>query len=229
MRSSISVLLSVVVCCFFFHGQAFASLIVSSASHRSTSVISYGEMSDWEPAELIISSDNSTPPIISSGDISLCVGDHCSPALPNNPAEQPDALHLSFDASVGGNLYLDYSVFSHEEGFLDGIDKTISLTAENITLFDATPQLLPPSTNLTVLTLHDYMSPLSLSMGGDLLLFADRPYTDSTFTFSAAQSLYVGNYSAYAPVPLPASLVFILTGVIGSVGIRRKKPARRQN
>jgi hypothetical protein len=61
---------------------------------------------------------------------------------------------------------------------------------------------------------------------GDVLLFSKTLVSNGIF--EATGNMVVGNYSSLTPVPLPASLVFSLSGLVASGMIRgRLQPLRR--
>ncbi len=99
---------------------------------------------------------------------------------------------------IDGSLYLDYSVFTRTTHFT--VSGSTSLTAQSIDfyLYDQTPGI-DDMTGLTVLA----SVPNGFDQSGRFLFFSPEPIVDSVF--EATGSIYIGNYAALAPVPLPAS------------------------
>lgn len=176
---------------------------------------------------------------ISSGSIELTVGGDITSGgdntLGGDLATEPNITvvgspgdtSMQFDdyrLYVVGNLYIDYSVFSDDVyGLVAGQGTTLSLTAENISLYDGTPQTIDFVDAFTVMYLSDYLLPSEISFTGDLLLFSDAAFTDANLYFEASESLFVGNYSFYAPVPVPAAVWMLGSGLVGLIGLKRRK------
>lgn len=137
---------------------------------------------------------------ITSGDIDVSGG---------NNQVTPDNEYSIF---VDGNLYLDYSVLSKNEDLDDPID--VSLSGETVTIFGFADEPVMPDLATTAIFRNPSMS---LSQLGDVLLFSDSPILSGMF--EATESLYIGNYASLKPIPLPASLVFFLSGIV-ALGLR---------
>lgn len=123
--------------------------------------------------------------------------------LPSTPLE----LSLS-TVNITGNLFLDYSVFGDSVGI--SIPEGVTLTAETITIYGFS-QLPPMLGTEKIVFMQNLVWPVFMS--GDVLMFSEVPIQSAAF--SATQNIYIGNYSALRPVPLPASGLLLLSGLYG--------------
>jgi len=117
-----------------------------------------------------------------------------------------------YNIFVDGNLYLDYSVFNHDQSSIF-IDSVIMLNSSGVSIFSYNQEPIMPDLSVTSI----FQNPdLTMNEIGSVLLFSDTPIINGAF--QATSNIYIGNYSAIQPVPLPASLVLFLTGLIMLVG-----------
>ena len=133
--------------------------------------------------------------VLTDGDSS--VPDTTDPTVPG------DACHIF----VNGDLFLDYSVFSTRQDLY--ISGNITLIGETITVFP--PEQEPAMPDLSDVVM--FQNPYALMPeAGDVLLFSHTPVLNGIF--EATGSMTIGNYSSLTPVPLPASLLFFLSGLV---------------
>ncbi len=109
---------------------------------------------------------------------------------------------------IEGNLFLDYSVFSsNQDLFIDSNISIISGQALNIFSYDQVPVM--PDLSVTEI----FKNPdVSMDEIGSILIYSDEPITKGVF--EATKNVYIGNYLTIKPVPLPASLLFFLSGLV---------------
>lgn len=139
-------------------------------------------------------------PVSTGGDINLSDGN------------TQITLRNEYSIFVDGDLYLDYSVLSENEDL--NIRSNISLSGETVNIFSFAEEPTMPDLSMTAL----FRNPsLSFSQVGNVLLFSDSPVLSGMF--EATNSIYIGNYSSLKPVPLPASLVLFLSGIV-AFGLR---------
>ena len=115
-------------------------------------------------------------------------------------------LSTDYNIYTDGDLFLDYSVFSLNQKLFIG--ENISITAPNVTIFsfDDT-QTLPDLLDTTIYSnLHN-----NLNTFGDILVFSNTPVLSGTF--EATGHLYIGNYAALQPIPLPTSIALLISGL----------------
>lgn len=121
-------------------------------------------------------------------------------------------LRNEYSIFVDGDLYLDYSVFSENEDL--NIRSNISLSGETVNIFSFAEEPTMPDLSMTTI----FRNPsLSMSQVGNVLLFSGTPVLSGMF--EATNSIYIGNYSSLKPVPLPTSLVLLLSGIV-AFGLR---------
>lgn len=140
-----------------------------------------------------------------------------------NPPSDPPGIVTDYNIFVDGNLYLDLSIATANEGdnnlFKDA--EVISITAfKNITILgfdDIPPQ--PDSTMLQIIIDPDF----DLNLTGNVLLFTSSPLTSASFE---ADSIYLGDYSNLNPVPIPGALWLFGSSIIGLATFSRKKVYR---
>lgn len=119
---------------------------------------------------------------------------------------------------VDGDLFLDYSVFSQTQDLT--IVGDVTIIGETIHIFSYEQAPTMPDLSMTATLLNP--SP-SINVNGDLLLYSDNPITNGVF--ESTNTVFIGNYYAIKPVPLPAAAWLFCFGLIGLVGIVRKKAA----
>jgi len=107
---------------------------------------------------------------------------------------------------VDGDLFLDYSFFTTNQDLI--INGPITAGgALNIFTYDFTPTM--PDLSQTAIFLNP---DLVMSESGNVLIYSDLPA--ASFTIEATNNIYIGNYSAIKPVPLPASFFLFLSGIV---------------
>jgi len=131
--------------------------------------------------------------------------------LDEGAIQMPDEDNLSvpgggYDVFIEGNLYLDYSVFSTDQDL--NIGGNIALFAETLTIFSYEQEPTSPDLSTVLIFWNPY---LLMHEAGDVLLFSETPIVNGRL--EATGSMFVGNYSSLTPVPLPASLVLLLSGI----------------
>jgi len=117
-------------------------------------------------------------------------------------------IQLSGDYNIytDGDMFLDYSVFSDNQDLFIG--SNISITGQTVTIFSFNDSpTLPVLSNTSIFTNPIY----SMSEVGNILLFSEAPILSGAF--EASGNLYIGNYSSFQPVPLPASTILLLSGL----------------
>jgi len=117
-------------------------------------------------------------------------------------------IQLSGDYNIytDGDMFLDYSVFSDNQDLFIG--SNISITGQTVTIFSFNDSpTLPVLSNTSIFTNPIY----SMSEVGNILLFPEAPILSGAF--EASGNLYIGNYSSFQPVPLPASTILLLSGL----------------
>jgi len=117
-------------------------------------------------------------------------------------------IQLSGDYNIytDGDMFLDYSVFSDNQDLFIG--SNISITGQTVTIFAFNDSpTLPVLSNTSIFTNPAY----SMNEVGNVLLFSEAPILSGAF--EATGNLYIGNYSSLQPVPLPASVVLLLSGL----------------
>ncbi len=109
---------------------------------------------------------------------------------------------------IEGNLFLDYSVFSsNQDLFIDSNISIIGGQSVNIFSYDQVPVM--PDLSVTEI----FKNPdISMDEIGSILIYSDEPITKGIF--EATKNVYIGNYLAIKPVPLPASLLLFLSGLV---------------
>ena len=169
----------------------------------------------------IVLSSNSFAVVLTSGDITLCPSIRCEqPEIIPSPG--PSEIVTDYNIFVDGNLYLDYSITTSdtENNTIFEDAELISFTAGSgisILEFDDSPPQPNPN-NLQIIVDPDF----DLNLTGDLLLFSSIPFTSASF--EATQSIYIGDYSNFTPVPIPGALWLFATSIIGLATRSRKKP-----
>jgi len=121
----------------------------------------------------------------------------------------------SYDIYVVGNLYLDYSVFSTNQDL--NVSGNIALIGETITIFSFEQEPTLPDLSTVAVFRNPF---LLMHETGEVLLFSETPVLDGIF--EATGGIVVGNYSLLTPVPLPASMVLLLSG-IAACGLNRSR------
>ena len=160
---------------------------------------------------------------VHAGTISIGTGSVIEPSIIPSPSViSVGNLNelVNLDGSLGyvhvdGNMYLDYSLFGFGNSLF--ISQNVSFTAANISIYsyDLMPAL-PEMTGLKIL-----MNPVGpVSETGNVLMFSDFLITSADFV--ATGDIYIGNYAALRPVPLPSAIWLFLSGLIGLAAIRRK-------
>lgn len=120
-------------------------------------------------------------------------------------------LANEYSVFIEGNLFFDYSVFSsNQDLFIDSNISIISGQAVSIFSYDQVPTM--PDLSVTEI----FKNPsISMNEVGSILIYSDTPITNGIF--EATNNIYVGNYSAIKPVPLPASLLLFLSGLVALI------------
>jgi hypothetical protein len=131
-------------------------------------------------------------------------------SLSGDNSSVPDDAYNIF---VEGNLYLDYSVFSTDQDLY--VSGNITLIGETVTIFSFEQEPTIPDLSTVAMFRNPF---LLTSETGEVLLFSESPVVNGIF--KATGSIVIGNYSSLTPVPLPASLVLLLSG-IAACGIDR--------
>ena len=132
---------------------------------------------------------------------------------PTEPSESPQ---YDYSVFIDGDLFLDYSVFSSGEDL--NITGDILISGETVTIYspDDIP-LLPPFSTTVLQVFGDDVNGI-----GSYLLFSESPVLSGLF--EATGSVYIGDYSVIEPaaaVPLPASIYFLLPGLVAVIGKRK--------
>jgi len=109
---------------------------------------------------------------------------------------------------TGGDMFLDYSVFG-DNHFISISSNTLLISQAAITIFSFYDiPAMPDLFNTTIFTNPGN----TINESGDILLFSEAPILNGTF--KATGNLYIGNYSSLQPVPLPASALLLLSGIV---------------
>ncbi len=108
-------------------------------------------------------------------------------------------------------MYIDYSVFSKNQDLFIG--SNISITGLEVTIFSFNDA--PTMPNLSNTTIFVSLSN-TMNEVGNILLFSESPVLSGAF--ETTENLYIGNYSSLRPVPLPASIVLLLSGLAALSG-----------
>jgi len=116
-------------------------------------------------------------------------------------------LSSEYNIYTDGDMFLDYSVFSNNQDLFIG--SNVSFTGENITIYSFND--IPIMPNLSGTTVFGNPTN-SMNEIGNILLFSDAPVLSGAF--EATGNLYIGNYSSIQPVPLPASAILFLSGLV---------------
>lgn len=111
-----------------------------------------------------------------------------------------------YNVFVNGNLFIDYSVFGESEDLFIGAN--VSITGDTITIFSFSDDPTPPDFSMLTILLN---LENSIDETGEVLLFSHAPILDGAF--EATGDVFIGNYANFKPVPLPASVVFLLSGL----------------
>lgn len=129
-------------------------------------------------------------------------------------------LQVLSSVIIDGDLFLDYSIFSSNEDLR--MDGHFSVIAQNLMIyaFNDTPYF--PVAYETFVSGGSTL----LERVGDWVLFSTKPLVGGIF--EATGNIYIGNYSELAPVPLPASAWFFISGllVLYRLSIKGKLTAR---
>ncbi len=124
-----------------------------------------------------------------------------------------------YNIFVDGDLYLDYSVFNHDQSSIF-IDSVITLNSSGVSIFSYNQEPAMPDLLVTSV----FQNPgLTINESGSVLLFSDAPIRNGVF--QATNNIYIGNYSSIQPVPLPASLMLFLAGLgmlIGKMSLAKR-------
>jgi len=116
-------------------------------------------------------------------------------------------LEYEYSIFVDGDLYLDYSVFNHNQSSIF-IDSVIKLNSSGVSIFSYDQE--PKMPDLLATTIFQNLD-LTMNEFGNVLLYSDTPIRNGAF--EATKHIYIGNYSAIQAVPLPASFILFLTGL----------------
>ena len=116
-------------------------------------------------------------------------------------------LASEYNIYADGDMFLDYSVFSTNQDLFVG--SNISITGLTVTIFSFNDTPTMPDLSNTAI-----FSSISNTMNevGNILLFSESPALSGAF--EATGNLYIGNYSSLQPVPLPASAVLFISGLV---------------
>ena len=190
-------ILMVVAFLFFVHPATAGMLTIGDA----------GELSSTPGTGTIWTGDDGSTSL--EGGIILTDGDHGVPDA-TDPTVPDDLFHIL----VNGDLYLDYSVFSTGQDLT--VNGNINLSAETITIFSFEQEPTMPDLSTVVVSRNPY----SLTdETGNVLLFSETPVLKGLF--EATGSMTIGNYSSLSPVPLPPSLLFLLSGIV-AFGLKKE-------
>lgn len=143
------------------------------------------------------------------------VGSGPQPVIVGDPAPEPINGNL---VSVDGNLYLDFSLWGNVGGIDASQGSSYSFDSPEIVILSEAQE--PPDVlNFEVVFIEGSTAPLELV--GNFVLFSDSFIASTSFT--ASKSLYVGDFSKYSAVPTPAAIWFFGSGLLGLVGVARKR------
>lgn len=153
-----------------------------------------------------------------AGTLAISEAGNCSTTSDNGVLFSGDNSSVpddAYDIYVDGNLFLDYSVFSTDQDL--NIRGNIELIGETVTVFSFEQEPTIPDLSTVAIFRNPY---LFMYETGEVLLFSEAPVLNGIFEVTG--SIVVANYSSLAPVPLPASLVLLLSG-IAAFGIDRSR------
>ena len=123
---------------------------------------------------------------------------------------QTSTINDQYNIFVDGDLFLDYSVFSNNQDLF--INSNISITGQTVNIFSFYQE--PTMPNLSLSTI--FQNPdLSINETGSLLIYSDTPISNGIF--EATNNVYVGNFSSINPVPLPASFLLFISGLVALI------------
>ena len=129
--------------------------------------------------------------------------------------EQPSGTTYPYNIFVDGDLYLDYSVLSDSE--IINITGTTILTAGS--LFFYSYDSVAPLPDFGITTVLSNPEP-EMNLLGSYLMFSDVPLLNVSLEVTG--NMYIANYSALQPVPLPAGIWLFGSGLLGLIGFARR-------
>lgn len=140
-----------------------------------------------------------------------------SPYNPD-PISTDELLMTTYETEIfiDGNLYLDFSLWGNVGGIDSSDHSSFSITAPDITLLGETQE---PPILLDYEVLFFDTTPMQLSLVGNYILFSE--FTIPSSSFISTESICVGDFSQYAPVPIPSAAFLFASGVLGLVRYRR--------
>ena len=157
--------------------------------------------------------------------VTLCVS-ACSPDIGDSeppilnvgdPLPETDYLNQVY---VSGNLYLDFSLWGNVGGIDASQGNSYSFQASKIALLSETQD--PPNvSSFEAIFIEEPF--VQLGLLGNIILFSDNLIGSTSFT--ATETLYVSDFSKYAPVPVPAALWLFGSGLLSLIGVARRKKA----
>lgn len=126
-----------------------------------------------------------------------------------------------YNIFIDGDIYIDFSVLSHGETI--NFTSDVSVTAESLYIYsyDAVAPLPDPGTTMLLSNPEPEMNLI-----GSYLLFSDIPLLN--VSIEATGNMYIANYSALQPVPIPAGVWLFGSGLLGLAGVVRRKKSNLQ-
>lgn len=145
-----------------------------------------------------------------------CTADLLAPVYEiTSPSLGPifDYTSLKNTVYVSGNLYLDYSLFGNSD--------VLNFSGRNVSFFAQQVTIQPYEEKPIIVDSFEFykadLSPYTLNETGSFLLYSDGiSLLDSEFV--AGGSLFIANYSAIVPVPLPSAFVLLLSTLAALTG-----------
>lgn len=115
-------------------------------------------------------------------------------------------IQLLSDIYVDGDMFLDYSIFSTTQDLT--ISQDFNIEGQNVNIFGFNNTNVFPEQYSTYVVngglIGDYV--------GTWVFFGSSPLGGGQL--SASGNIYIGNYSSLSPVPLPASIWLLVSGLI---------------